>query len=188
MTKSFLPKSSQSVKQSKKSADSTNNHPIKIDRSFKRFKEDVAELSDVELARILNKLTHIGQMTWNMLNSQTSKTLGESGGLNWKPIKNQATAQGNQIHSLRLSKAIRARAFRDSAWMVFLSLHTDHDSVYDEPGGEDVTGHPPKPQTSPAHLPSPAASKRRHLSRTVDISKLTIGTRGRSGCAYFQTG
>ena len=60
----------------------------------------------------------------------------------------QSTRQGHLSATVRVTLKHRARVYRDGAFMVFLSLHPDHDSAYSESAGEDVTGHPAKTQNS----------------------------------------
>ncbi len=117
---------------------------VKVDRNFNRFQNDVAALTDDELVKIMKQFSHIEKLTWTMVQAQTSRTQGESGGLNWKKLDGQKTSLGDQVHSLRMSKTVRARAFRSAEYMVFLSLHPKHGAEYDEPGLEEVEGLPVK--------------------------------------------
>lgn len=75
-------------------------------------------------------------MTWDQI-YKTSSKFGKRG-LNWEPIAGQKTASGKTIASIRISKGFRARVCRDGRFMRFISLHPDHDSAYEEDGGEDI--------------------------------------------------
>lgn len=92
------------------------------------------ETGDID--QVERSVKKIGQMTWEQI-YQTSSKIGKRG-LNWEPIKNQQTASGKTIASIRISKKFRARVCRDGKYMRFISLHPDHDSAYDEDGGETL--------------------------------------------------
>lgn len=73
-------------------------------------------------------------MTWAQILA-TSSNHGKRG-LNWEPIPHQKTKEGSTIASIRVSKKFRARVTREGVFMSFISLHPDHDSAYEESGGE----------------------------------------------------
>jgi hypothetical protein len=75
-------------------------------------------------------------MTWDQIHQTSSKR--QKRGLNWEPIERQQTAKGKAIASIRISGKFRARVCRDGKFMRFISLHPDHDSAYDEKGGENL--------------------------------------------------
>ncbi len=89
-----------------------------------------------DLEQVENAVEKILQMTWDQLYKTSSKT--QKRGLNWEPIEGQKTASGKTIASIRISGKLRARVCRDGRFMRFISLHPDHDSAYDEGGGENV--------------------------------------------------
>lgn len=49
-----------------------------------------------------------------------------------------AANSGRRIATIRVSGKIRIRVCRDQQFMRFISIHIDHDSAYEEKGGEDV--------------------------------------------------
>lgn len=100
------------------------------------MQDELAELELDELLEVRACVDKLKQMTWAQILATSSKS--EKRGLNWEVIADQKTATGAVIASIRVSKKFRARVTRDGATMRFISLHPDHDSAYDELGGEDV--------------------------------------------------
>jgi len=52
-------------------------------------------------------------------------------GLRWEAIVSRTGPGGRRIYSLRVTKRMRALAYREGDFLRFLSLHPDHDSAYD---------------------------------------------------------
>jgi thiamine biosynthesis protein ThiC len=115
---------------------STQHVPIECDLEFPRFLVELSALKSPELDQLEATLEKIKQMTWDQVYKTSSRT--QKRGLNWEPIESQVTQSGKTIASIRISKKFRARVCRDGKFMVFISLHPDHDSAYDESGGEDL--------------------------------------------------
>jgi len=61
-------------------------------------------------------------MTWQQVYSDN--------GLKWELILSQRGPGDNKLYSFRISKGFRRVAYRDGSWLRLLSLHPDHDSVY----------------------------------------------------------
>jgi hypothetical protein len=51
-------------------------------------------------------------------------------GLKWEKIQSIKTEKGRELYIIRLSKKHRAVVYRKNEFMIFVSLHTDHDSAY----------------------------------------------------------
>ena len=49
----------------------------------------------------------------------------------WEALRHIRTPNGAMAYSLRLSEKIRGIAYRDGAFLRFISLHPDHDSAYE---------------------------------------------------------
>ncbi|NOT48151.1 MAG: hypothetical protein HOP17_10445 [Acidobacteria bacterium] len=97
---------------------------------------ELTDLSIDELDQVEASVKKINQMTWDQIYKTSSKT--QKRGLNWEPIAGQTTRSGKTIASIRITKKFRARVCRDGRFMRFISLHPDHDSAYDELGGDDL--------------------------------------------------
>lgn len=115
---------------------STQHEKIECDLEFPRIIKELSELTSVELDQMEASIEKIGQMTWEQIYKTSSRT--QKRGLNWEPIAGQTTKSGKTIASIRISKKFRARVCRDGKFMRFISLHPDHDSAYDETGGENL--------------------------------------------------
>jgi hypothetical protein len=120
----------------KSKAGSTQHEFVECDLEFPRLVEELSELEASELNQIEESIEKIKKMTWDQIYKTSSKT--QKRGLNWEPIEGQTTRSGKTIASIRISKKFRARVCRDGKYMRFISLHPDHDSAYDEAGGENL--------------------------------------------------
>jgi len=59
-------------------------------------------------------------------------------GVNWEVLRNQKTASGVPIASIRITDKFRIRVIRDGVFMRFISLHPDHDSAYKARGDDEI--------------------------------------------------
>jgi hypothetical protein len=76
-----------------------------------------------EALAVLATLRKIQQMDWAQLYSDR--------GLRWEAILSRAGPSGQRIYSLRITRRVRAVAFREGNFLRFLSLHPEHDSAYE---------------------------------------------------------
>ena len=120
-------------------SESTQNQSVLVDTDFPKFLDDLESITDKELDSVQATVDKIAKLTWNDIYKTSSKTAGDKRGLNFEPL-DQHTAQGQRIASIRVTGRFRARVCRDGRHMRFISLHPDHDSAYDESGGEDLSG------------------------------------------------
>lgn len=109
---------------------------VKVDLSFPRLVIELQKLELADLQRFEGTIEKIKKMTWEQIYKTSAKS--DKRGLNWELISGQKTRSGRPIASIRISKKFRARVCRDGVYMRFISLHPDHDSAYDEDGGEDI--------------------------------------------------
>ena len=120
----------------KKSTKSNQHKNVEIDLEWPRVQTELQNLEAKELDQIEATIEKIKKITWDQIYKTSSKT--QKRGLNWEPIEGQQTASGKTIASIRISGKSRARVCRDGNFMKFISIHPDHDSAYDEDGGEEV--------------------------------------------------
>lgn len=120
----------------KRSKSSAQHEPVLCDLTFPRLQKQLVNLEENEFSQVEESVKKIEQMTWDQIYKTSSKT--QKRGLNWEIIENQQTKSGKKVASIRISKKFRARVCRDGQLMRFISLHPDHDSAYDESGGEDI--------------------------------------------------
>jgi hypothetical protein len=119
----------------KKSTTSNQHKNVEIDLEWPRVQTEIQNLEAKELDQVEATIEKIKKMTWDQIYKTSSKT--QKRGLNWEPIEGQQTASGKTIASIRISRKSRARVCRDGNFMKFISIHPDHDSAYDEDGGEE---------------------------------------------------
>jgi len=124
------------VADKRKDKASTQHDLVECDLEFPRVRLELEKLELSELEQVEAAVEKIQQMTWDQLYKTSSKT--QKRGLNWEQIAGQQTAQGKTIASIRISGKFRARVCRDGKFMRFISLHPDHDSAYEESGGESL--------------------------------------------------
>lgn len=120
----------------KLSAISTQHELVVCDLEFPRLIDELSNLELTELNQIEASIEKIKKMTWEQIYKTSSRS--QKRGLNWEPIEGQKTKSGKTIASIRISQKFRARVCRDGKHMRFISLHPDHDSAYDENGGEEI--------------------------------------------------
>lgn len=95
---------------------------ILLDLNEHSFQEDLFKLGREEATSLLGTLRRLHDMDWN--------DLYRDRGLRWESIQSRRGPAGNRLYSLRISKRIRAVAFREGDYLRFVSLHPDHDSAY----------------------------------------------------------
>lgn len=94
---------------------------VVLDLNNPEFLKVFLALDTVELNHVAKTLKRIQGMPWD--------TVYKAAGLKWESLTHLTAPNGAAVHSIRLSGKVRALAYRDGAWMRFLSLHPDHDSA-----------------------------------------------------------
>lgn len=79
------------------------------------------EASDVK--QVVASLRRLRELNWTSLYRHT--------GFRWEAIEHLEALNGATVYSLRLSRRIRAVAFREGDFLRLISLHPDHDSAYE---------------------------------------------------------
>lgn len=96
---------------------------VRLDLSSPEFLGVFLRLDSADLAQVAASLDRISKLDWS--NVYASK------GLHWEAIDHLRAPDGRStVYSVRLSQKIRGLAFREGAFMRFISLHPDHDSAY----------------------------------------------------------
>jgi hypothetical protein len=95
-----------------------------LDLNSSPFQEVLFALEMAELKQVMATLRRLRGMNWNVVYSLS--------GLNWEAVHHVTTPSGAKVHSFRLSRKMRALAYRDGDFLRFISLHPDHD--------DDATG------------------------------------------------
>jgi len=95
---------------------------ISLDLNNPEFQQDWFALEREEALAVLATLRKIHRMEWNQLYGDR--------GLHWEAILSLSGPAGQRLYSLRVTRRVRAVAFREGEFLRFLSLHPDHDSAY----------------------------------------------------------
>jgi hypothetical protein len=96
---------------------------LELDLNSPEFLEVFLLLRGSELEQVARGLEQLLKLDW--------QTVYTSKGLNWEAVNHIVAPNGSKVHSLRLSKKMRALAYRDGNFLRFISLHPDHDSAYE---------------------------------------------------------
>lgn len=95
---------------------------IALDLKSPEFQRDWFALEHDEALAVLATLRKILRLDWNELYADR--------GLRWEAILSRPGPTGQRLYSLRVTKRVRAVAYRQGEFLRFLSLHPDHDSAY----------------------------------------------------------
>lgn len=95
---------------------------ILIDLNNPVFQEDLFALEKEGAYDILGTLRKIKKLSW--------PEVYKDKGLHWELVQSKIGPNRQRLYSIRISKGFRALIYREGRFMVFLSLHPDHDSAY----------------------------------------------------------
>ena len=95
---------------------------ILLDLNYPAFQTELFALQKSEQTAFLSTCKKIKQLSWN--------DVYKDKGLKWEEITSKTTKTGRKIYSIRFSQKYRAIVTRDGDFMVFYSIHVDHDSAY----------------------------------------------------------
>lgn len=95
---------------------------VLLDLNSPLFQDVFLALEATELKQAVAALSRLKGMDWNIVYAHT--------GFNWEAVDHIKSPTGAKVHSLRLSRKVRALAYRDGDFLRFISLHPDHDSAY----------------------------------------------------------
>ena len=95
----------------------SNDDKVLLDLNVPLFQKKLFELDATEVKKVFKTFQKLRMLTWN--------EVFRDHGLKWEQIKNE---QGT--FSIRLSLSYRAVVERDGNFMLFQTLHLDHDGAY----------------------------------------------------------
>jgi hypothetical protein len=96
---------------------------VVLDLNSEEFQTIFLSLETTELKQVAASLRRLRGMDWNAVYAHS--------GFNWESIDLFKAPNGSKVYSLRLSRKMRALAYRDGDLLRFISLHPDHDSAYE---------------------------------------------------------
>lgn len=95
----------------------SNDDRVLLDLNAPPFQKRLFELDASEIKKVFKTFIKLQQMTW--------QTVFQDHGLKWEQVKNQPGT-----FTIRLSQSYRAVVERDGPYMLFQTLHLDHDGAY----------------------------------------------------------
>ncbi len=102
---------------------SANDQLVRLDLNNPVFQESWLNLDKTERERVTNTLSKIRKLSWEQLYRDI--------GLKWEKISSIRPPEGiDAIYSLRITQSRRATAYREGAFMRFLTIAGDHDATY----------------------------------------------------------
>ena len=97
--------------------------PVQLDLNNPVFQRAWFGLEKDEKLAVLKTLEKILKLEWS--NMYRDK------GLRWEAIQSRVGPNGGRIYSLRMTKKMRAVAFRDGEILRLFDLYPDHDGAYE---------------------------------------------------------
>ena len=95
----------------------SNDDKVLLDLNVPSFQKKLFELDAGEVKKVFKTLQKLQMLTWS--------EVFRDHGLKWEQIKNEPGT-----FTIRLSKSYRAVVERESSYMLFQTLHLDHDGAY----------------------------------------------------------
>lgn len=95
---------------------------ILLDLNYPKFQEELFNLEKVEQTAFLKTCKKLRQTNWVMIYKDR--------GLKWEEITTKRTTSGDKVFSIRFSQKYRATVTRSENFMIFMTIHVDHDSAY----------------------------------------------------------
>lgn len=92
------------------------------DRNNRECQANLFSFDKPEVWAVLKPVKLLQAMTWEPI--QASKDL------RWELFQSRHGPDGERLYAMRISRSWRAVAWREGAWLRFLSLHPGHDSAY----------------------------------------------------------
>jgi len=96
---------------------------VVLDLNNPVFQESWFALEREDTLAVLATLKKLRQLEWDQLYRER--------GLRWGAILSRSGPAGRRLYSLRVTRRVRAVAYRDGDFLRLLSLHADHDSAYE---------------------------------------------------------
>jgi hypothetical protein len=95
---------------------------VRLDLNNPDFQKECFSLQKEAFISTKNTLRKLSSMDWNQVYHDKD--------LKWEKIQSIKTEKGRELYTIRLSKKYRAVVCRENEFMIFVSLHPDHDSAY----------------------------------------------------------
>lgn len=100
----------------------SRQNPVSLDLNSPVFQRQLFDLAKKEQGEVLGTMRKLSKMTWEQVYADR--------GLKWEVIFSRTGPHGERLYSFRIGKGFRGLTVRQEDWLRILSLHPDHDSVY----------------------------------------------------------
>ncbi len=91
----------------------------RLNLNYDAFQQQLFALERDELLAVIKTFKKLRQLLW--------QEVYKDKGLNWELAREE---KGERFYSIRVIKKFRALVQREGDFVVFMSLHPDHDSAY----------------------------------------------------------
>ena len=96
---------------------------VRLDLNNPEFQRTLFALQKARAVEVIGTLRKIAAMTWGQVYQDK--------GLRWERIESLPAPEGGQVvYSLRITRSMRALAYRQGEFMRFLLVSADHDATY----------------------------------------------------------
>lgn len=95
---------------------------VRLDLNNPDFQKEWFALKKEDFNSTKNTLRKLSVMDWNQVYHDK--------GLRWEKIQSIKTEKGKELYTIRVSRKHRVVVYRKDVFMIFVSLHPDHDSAY----------------------------------------------------------
>ncbi len=95
---------------------------VRLDLNNPDFQKEWFSLQKADFIATKTTMLKLTSMDWNQVYVDS--------GLKWEKIQSTKTRKERTLYTIRLSGKHRAVVFRRDEFMIFVSLHPDHDSAY----------------------------------------------------------
>jgi hypothetical protein len=96
--------------------------PIRLDLNNQIFQAQWFRLEKDERNAVLAACIKLASLSWEQLYADK--------GFRWELIHSRRAPDGSKLHSIRITKKMRAVVKRSEDFLEILTLHPDHDSAY----------------------------------------------------------
>ena len=95
---------------------------VRLDLNHDEFLNDWFALEREDQLALFGTFRKIRQMDW--------EDLYRDKGIRWEAVQTRQGPTGQRVYSLRITRRVRAIAYREGNLLCFLAIHPDHYSAY----------------------------------------------------------
>lgn len=95
---------------------------VVLDLNNEVFQEKFFALDPADVIAVLTTFKRIRRMDW--------QDFYRDHGLRWEAVRSRSPEEGARVCSFRVTRWVRALAYREGNILRLISIHPDHDSAY----------------------------------------------------------